>query len=302
MGGTGLARNGPLFTVIIPTRNRVDTLERAIAGVLAQDERDLELIIVDDGSTDETATYLAGMSDPRIAVLTLEGRGVSAARNAGIHHARGTYVAFFDSDDEVLPSWLARLGQLLRGGAAVASCGATVIDEADGSKTVRTPSATQLLPAPALFLAGTFAVERQILLDVGGYDEMLNHSENTELGIRLIGECAQRGASIVALEEPLTVIYRDTRRASARRKYEAVLHVLRRHEGAFRANRRAYSLWAAVAAVDAARDGEFSPARRLLAMAVRRDPRYWPNVVRLATCCVPPLARRLWTRRGDRSP
>jgi len=292
------AQDDPLFTIIIPTRDRVDTLGRAVGGVLAQEERDWELVIVDDGSTDGTATYLATLTDPRIIVLVLDGRGVSAARNAGLQRATGRYVAFLDSDDEVLPGWLSALGELLQRGVSVASCAATVIDAADGSIEVRKPNP---MPAPTLFLAGAFAVERPLLLAVGGYDEALNQAENTELGFRLIAECVYQGAQVMAVDEPLLVVHRDTRRASARPKYDAVLHLLNRHETTLRENVRVYSLFAAVAAVDAARDGEFGAARRVLAGAVRREPLYWRNVVRLLLCCLPPLARRVWVGRGDLS-
>ena len=95
----------PLVTVIIPTYNRGWVLKEAIDSVLSQDFEDFELIVVDDGSTDNTQDILDGY-DRDIMVLRQDNRGVSAARNAGIASASGQFIAFLDSDDLWLPGKL----------------------------------------------------------------------------------------------------------------------------------------------------------------------------------------------------
>ena len=95
----------PLVTVIIPTYNRVRYLREAIDSVLSQDFRDFELIVVDDGSTDATSDLMDAYSS-RLRYIFQEHHGVSAARNTGIAHARGSLVAFLDSDDLWLPKKL----------------------------------------------------------------------------------------------------------------------------------------------------------------------------------------------------
>ena len=98
----------PLISVIIPTFNRATVIMRAINSVLAQDCPDFELIIVDDGSTDNTKTMLAPLHEARrlkyLAHTTKS--GVSAARNSGIRVAAGQFISFLDSDDEWLPGKL----------------------------------------------------------------------------------------------------------------------------------------------------------------------------------------------------
>ena len=99
-----------LITAIIPTYNRVVHLERAIASVLAQSQPCSELIVVDDGSTDDTATLveqLAEGSTLPIRLLRQDNRGAAAARNSGIRMAKGQLLAFLDSDDWWLPHKLA---------------------------------------------------------------------------------------------------------------------------------------------------------------------------------------------------
>jgi glycosyltransferase involved in cell wall biosynthesis len=91
----------PLVTVIIPTYNRARLLGRAIDSVLAQIFTDFELIIVDDGSVDNTRQLVLGYADQRIRYLRHErNQGANAARNTGVRAATGKYVAFLDSDDE----------------------------------------------------------------------------------------------------------------------------------------------------------------------------------------------------------
>src|ERR1700690_1959631 len=92
----------PTVSVIMPTFNRADTIVRAIKSVQAQTCRDWELIIVDDGSTDNTAELIGGM-DPRLILIRQANRGFTEARNAGIRAGKGRYFAFLDSDDEMLP-------------------------------------------------------------------------------------------------------------------------------------------------------------------------------------------------------
>ncbi len=95
-------------SVIIPTHNRAALVREAVASVLAQSWQDLEILVVDDGSTDGTAAALASFA-AQIRLLHRASRGgVSAARNAGIQAARGKWLAFLDSDDLWLPEKLAR--------------------------------------------------------------------------------------------------------------------------------------------------------------------------------------------------
>ena len=106
--------NRPQVSVIIPTHNRASLLLRAIKSVLAQSFTDFELLIVDDGSSDDTPTVVAGLSDPRIRSFRhSRSRGSAASRNTGIANAVGEYLAFLDDDDEFLPTKLEEQVQAL---------------------------------------------------------------------------------------------------------------------------------------------------------------------------------------------
>lgn len=97
----------PLVSVVIPTYNRASLVPRAIESVLAQTHSDFEIIVVDDASTDDTQATVQAYDDDRIMYLAHEtNRHVSAARNTGIAHASGEYIAFLDDDDEWRPTKL----------------------------------------------------------------------------------------------------------------------------------------------------------------------------------------------------
>jgi len=94
-------------SVIIPTHNRASTIERCINSVLANGYEDLEIIVIDDGSSDETKKVVRGMNDNRIRYYYRKNGGVSLARNDGISRARGRYIVFLDSDDMLSKNFFA---------------------------------------------------------------------------------------------------------------------------------------------------------------------------------------------------
>lgn len=108
-------------SVLIPTYNRAVLLPRALASALAQIEDGDEIIVIDDGSTDDTAR-VARTPDPRVRYLPVPHGGAGAARNAGLDRARNPLVAFLDSDDEWLPGKLARQRAVMQHWPAVRLC------------------------------------------------------------------------------------------------------------------------------------------------------------------------------------
>ena len=96
-----------MVSIIVPTYNRENVIERALRSILRQTYSAYEVIVVDDGSTDGTESVVTGLQDARIRYIALqENQGVAHARNVGIQEAKYDYVAFLDSDDEWLPNKL----------------------------------------------------------------------------------------------------------------------------------------------------------------------------------------------------
>jgi hypothetical protein len=205
------------FSVVIPAYNAADTLGEAINSVLAQTRKDFEVIVIDDGSNDNTAVIAASFTDRRVKVYSQENAGPSAARNRGIARAMGEYVSSLDSDDLWLPDYLAEMGRALEENpqADFAYTHAWILDASDRFRTVPT-GAWHRPPTPMLpreqFIAELLqecfvnapTVRRTALEQVGGYDESISHGEDWELWLRL----ANAGFEAVRVAGPLT-IYRN---------------------------------------------------------------------------------------------
>lgn len=98
----------PYFSVVIPAYNAENHIKRTLASVLQQSFSDFEIVVVNDGSTDNTTAVIKECADKRISIIEIENSGVSIARNTGIRHAKGKYIAFLDADDIWHPDRLQR--------------------------------------------------------------------------------------------------------------------------------------------------------------------------------------------------
>ena len=159
----------PTVSIILPTYNRARFLPQAIASICSQQWTDWELIIVDDGSTDETAAIIGGSTSPiqqPVTFIQQENRGAYGARNTGLDHATGKYIAFFDSDDEWLPHHLQDCVHALESNADVdwvyGAC--RMVDEASGNVISANTFYTDRGPRPFLALK-TRASGRLLIID-----------------------------------------------------------------------------------------------------------------------------------------
>jgi glycosyltransferase involved in cell wall biosynthesis len=189
------ASAGPRVSVVIPTYNRAHMLGRAIRSVLAQTLRDLELIVVDDGSTDDTARVVAATADPRVRSMRLERNGgLSRARNAGVAASRAAWVAFLDDDDEWLPARLERQLAGAGGGpeATVLYCQYRRTDDVTGHHAVSPRQGhhgdvLDRLLGGWNFPPSVVVIDRAALLAVGGFRERVEGREDYELWLRMAG-------------------------------------------------------------------------------------------------------------------
>lgn len=225
-------------SVVIPTYQRAHLVGQAIESVLAQSYRDYEIIVVNDGSTDDTATRLSEFAD-RIRVIHQANRGVSAARNAGIQVAKGDLLAFLDDDDLWLPGKLASQVALFARNSAVGLVygDMKLFDEAgerQGSYVDRCPPPL-MQNAAVLFCYNfipnsTVMVRRACLDQVGLFDESLPPCEDYDLWLRIIEHWPVLGSSEVLTR------YRLSANGLHCDKGKALLNVLRVKEKAFARN------------------------------------------------------------------
>jgi glycosyltransferase involved in cell wall biosynthesis len=183
-----------LVSVVIPTFNRAGLLIGAVESVLAQTHRDLECLVVDDGSWDDTLKALAGVRDNRLKVISQANRGVSAARNAGMAHAQGRILALLDSDDRFLPTKIERqLAFLLKYGYDI--CHTQEIWIRNGRRVNAMakhakPSGIFFSQALETCLVSPSCVmfTRAFWEKVGGFDESLPACEDYDLWLRALPE------------------------------------------------------------------------------------------------------------------
>jgi glycosyltransferase involved in cell wall biosynthesis len=201
----------PLCSVVLPTYNRMHTLPRAVASVLAQDFGDFELIVVDDASTDGTQDWLATQSDRRIHSIRVPNNGgPSIARNLGIAAARAQVIAFLDSDDIYRPNRLSRpLSVFATEADVVCTLSSSVKHNKLNTETLVMPDVTL---APTAFewalICDLVAVETSSLTvrssaarTAGQFCEALKHTEDREFLIRLARQGAGRLISDVLWEK-----------------------------------------------------------------------------------------------------
>jgi glycosyltransferase involved in cell wall biosynthesis len=195
------------ISVVIPTYNRADLLGEAIDSVLAQDWPNLEVVVVDDGSTDPTPELLSSFGD-RLRVIRQENAGESNARNTGIRAARHDLVALLDSDNRWLPGKLRRQMELFLADpapdftfTAYTAFGDVQREDVvlDGWKPTQEGALEQLL-AGCRINTSTVVATRESLISAGLFDEGLRCAQDYELWLRV----AVEGRRIAYLPEPLT--------------------------------------------------------------------------------------------------
>lgn len=121
------------ISVVMPTRNRMTMLDRAVRSVVDSQYSNWQLVVVDDGSTDGTPEYLSTLDDSRIIVIRSAGEGAAAARNKGLDKATGTWVTFLDDDNVMSPFWSKAVADFaLRHPDARVLCGAQIRQREDG--------------------------------------------------------------------------------------------------------------------------------------------------------------------------
>ena len=272
----------PTVTVIIPTHNRSALLERAIGSVLRQTFTDLEVIVVDDASTDATREAVSRVSDPRLSYVRHPANlHVSAARNTGVARARGRYVAFLDDDDEWLPEKLERQVEVIeRSSPRVAGVytGALSLHRTDGSAgytirpAFRGDILAELLKDNCIGPTSTVLLRRECLDDVGPFDVTLKYGEDYDLWIRLASRY-----DFECIPEPL-VRYTpgaDGLSSDYRVVIEGIETLLRRYRDLFARHPATHSERHLVVGVLYCYEGDFAAGRRSLVQAIRLDPGDW---------------------------
>lgn len=202
----------PAVSVVLPTYNRARLIHRAIQSVLNQTYTNLELLVIDDASSDNTEEIVRSFRDSRIRLVRHnENKGGAASRNTGIRMARGKYIAFQDSDDEWMPSKLAIQVDAMEKAAPNVGVVYTAFWRAEkGSKnfihyrrvTNRSGNIHTDLLRRNFVTTPSILARRDSLFKSGLFDEQLPRLQDWDLVIRLSRDC-----EFIYIEEPLVISY-----------------------------------------------------------------------------------------------
>jgi glycosyltransferase involved in cell wall biosynthesis len=196
-----------MISIIIPTYNRAERLKDTIDSVFAQTQTNWELVVVDDGSTDDTEKVVRSFDDDRIHYIKQDNRGVSAARNVGIANARGELIAFLDSDDRWKPRKLEVQKNFFDSNPDAHICQTEEVWVRNGVRV--NPKKKHAKPSGWIFKEciplccvspSSVMMRREIFDTIGIFDESLPACEDYDLWLR-----ASLHYEIVTLPDPLTI-------------------------------------------------------------------------------------------------
>ena len=184
----------PTVSVILPTFNRATLLPYAVKSVLSQSFQDFELIVIDDGSTDETPEVVKKFNDNRLIYIRRQNCGRSIARNRAIGKARGRFIAFLDSDDEYLPGKLEMQVSYMQKNkdfgmtytsAECIDCDGKRLDEHYIASVSGNLYKAIAFFRPVTITLPTVMVRREVIHNVGLFDEQMDRFEDTDMWRRI---------------------------------------------------------------------------------------------------------------------
>jgi len=294
-------------SVIIPTYNRKELVKRAVTSVVSQTVQEIEVIVVDDGSTDGTIEELQQTFRGKpVQVISQEQQGATIARNLGAAKATGEWLVFLDSDDELLPDGLKHFATAFESDNTGVVCSSAEVVDSD-EKTIRMNHPRNLGAAyenyRGLFLAGTFAVRRTIFDAVGQFATECRSSQHTEFSLRLLPYCHQHQLIVKCIEESTVRIHDHAEghlRSNMQNLLDGALYILKQHEQQLRKSPKHYSDWCAVAAVYAAKLQQYSLTRQLLWDAVKTYRKKKINYLRLLLAYFPLIRQQVWMMEPDK--
>jgi len=240
-------KSSPLVSVIIPTHNRAGLLPRAINSVLSQTYKNYEIIIIDDGSSDNTQEILSGFASNKLRILKNEmPKGACNARNRGIKAAAGDLLAFLDDDDEYLPVYLEEMTNAYDPKWAYLSSNFSYIcrTSAGVKKHVRKKS-KYVTPEKMLYTmcsSGIFLVEKNKIIRIGGFDEALLKSQDYDVLLRL----NLRFGTACNLQKILFIVHGEhesPRITFSPRRFHALWYFYKKHKHLYSKRQKKYRLY-----------------------------------------------------------
>jgi glycosyltransferase involved in cell wall biosynthesis len=269
---------------------------KAVQSVRDQNFDAFEIIVSDDGSTDDTRSRVEALGDKRVKYVFQNNTGVSAARNLGAAHASGQYLIFLDSDDLLSPHYLKRFYEEISKHACKLVFGYADYINTAGVAFVHVSPRKENGGGPPL--AGAYAIARTFYEETKGYDPQLHYSENTEffLRIRLHHPVKVEEIGIVE-DEGVIVHFRDKRERFnmySEKKYKSTGYLLEKHRDYFRTAVGDFVNYKTIYAVGAFMQGDVGEARKSIGEVIARKPLRFKAYLQALLFWLPALGRLYW--------
>lgn len=208
----------PIISVVIPLYNKESEIQRAIRSVLAQTYPNFEVIVVNDGSTDNSLEQVQKITDPRVRIILQENQGVSSARNNGVAQAKSEWIAFLDADDEWNPEFLESIMRLRTQFPDADVLGSSYyIQNTDGTLSLPLSSTLfsenwqgiitnylEIVNICPPFDSSSFAVSKQVFESIGGFAIGVPFGEDIDIWIRL-----SLRSKMAYINKPLSIYHRE---------------------------------------------------------------------------------------------
>ncbi len=292
-----------MVSIIIPTYNRAHLLPRAINSVINQIVSDWELIIIDDGSTDNTQeTVEKFLVDLRIRYFKKENTGAAHSRNIGVDYSRYEWITFLDSDDEADVTWLSKIVDLIdNNNPGVVSCGFERYDSSH--QFIERGFPIDLAPMFSSIKGrftngGVYFVKKSIFNAVGGFDAELMAGQHTELSYRLVPYLLLNSIKIVNTDDALIKIniHEGQRiRTNYNAIFQGASRILMKHRQLLLRDKLKYIDYLRVAAVAAMRIKKYKEAQYFFSRLVAENPVSIKNVVSLIVSYIPFARNYMWS-------
>jgi glycosyltransferase involved in cell wall biosynthesis len=284
-----------MISVITPTYNRAIMVQATIKSVLNQTYNDWELIVIDDGSTDNTEEVVKNfLGDPRIKYFKKENTGQPHSLNIAVRHAIGEFITFLDSDDEAYPNWLETVRQHITESTGLVCTGA-IRKLMSGEMIHEEPKETMIhgRKMKLKFTCGSLFIRRCIFFEVGGYDPEMKSNIQTDLGYRLLTYLKDTKYDLVSIPKLLVQlnIHNGERiRTNWHKVKEGGMQLLSKHYDLIKkSNPKEISNMYMVIAFSNYKLRNRNEAVRYTLKAIKHSPMQWKNYLKIIKYIIVPV-------------
>lgn len=268
-----------------------------IDSVLNQDCKDFEIILIDDGSSDEIEKNISNYIAEKTLIFHAQpNSGVSAARNNGVSLSKGEYLIFLDSDDHVTQNWLSDFENKINSlNPDIIYCGINRLKE-----NILVEYTNPLDPYKdgksfGNVIPGSFCIKSAFFSKIGCYDAKLAYGENAELSFRIKME----NPSVEFIDSPnlLYSLHENSHGKNARNKMNGLIYTINKHPKLFNDNKEMKRRFLSIAGVAAVQSNEFKIARELFYKAWEMKFFSLNSFLRFFFSCFPMLGKLIWVRK-----